>query len=389
MASPLAQLGAFLTPPPVVLTPDYDGLEFKWKMFAFRPALFKNELYLLSAVLFYAIFHFVGRKINEKRANGWFDAHLIYFATQFTKPVQPGGLTQDGNSDFFGFSTGRRGIKSLHTTLTLRPRHDFFQWVYQLVWGLVQLDYKVADEVELDFTLKDGTAVPECVWAVVAKEELRGIKNNRWDLNLTKTSDHTSLPPTLSVMAEFADITDCLFKTHGPLSLPAVLSNPAIQPYFRSLSITDQPRTRPLFPIPSSERSKHVILSLTLPPSSESSLTLSLVTAVFQLIDVISAEGGWGIGKVPTMGKSGVGLNSSLRPETRTKLKKAREDIEKQLKEESEREKKEEAAEEKAAAKKKAEEERLSKLSASEQKKVLEREKKRAMRKTQGKVKTR
>ena len=51
-------------------------------------------------------------------------------------------------------------------------------------------------------------------------------------------------------------------------------------------------------------------------------------------------------------------------------MKKAREEIEKQLKEEAEREKKEEVAEEKAAAKKKAEEERLSRLSAADQKKV-------------------
>lgn len=52
------------------------------------------------------------------------------------------------------------------------------------------------------------------------------------------------------------------------------------------------------------------------------------------------------------------------------KLKKVREDVDKELIEEATKEKKEEAAEEKAAAKKKAEEERLSKLSATEQKKV-------------------
>ena len=45
--------------------------------------------------------------------------------------------------------------------------------------------------------------------------------------------------------------------------------------------------------------------------------------------------------------------------------------------------------EEKAAARKKARDERVSKLSAAEQQKVLDREKKRMMRKTQGKVKMR
>ena len=38
------------------------------------------------------------------------------------------------------------------------------------------------DEVELDFTFQDGANVPECVWAIVAKDELKEIKTRRWDL---------------------------------------------------------------------------------------------------------------------------------------------------------------------------------------------------------------
>ncbi|KAI0081791.1 DUF1682-domain-containing protein [Panus rudis PR-1116 ss-1] len=385
----IAQLGAYLTPPPVNLSDEYDGLEYKWKMFTFRPALFKNELYLLAAVLFYVLFYFVGKKINEKRANAWIDSHLVFYATQFSKPIQPGGLTQDGNSDFFAFSTGRRAVKSLHTTFTLRPRHDLIQWLFQTVWGLVDLNYAVADEVELDFTFKESSNIPDAVWAIVSKDELKGIRDNRWDLTFTKTTENPQLPPFYSVMSEFADVTDTLLKTHGPLSLPQVLSDPKIQPYFRSLSLTDQPRSRPLAPLPASHRSKHLILTLNLPSSSDSKATLGLVQAVFQLVDVIAGEGGWGIGKGPATGKNGVGLNPSLRPETRAKLKKTREEVEKQLKEDAEKEKREEQAEEKAAAKKKAEEERLSRLSAAEQKKIMEREKKRALRKTQGKTKMR
>ena len=56
------------------------------------------------------------------------------------------------------------------------------------------------------------------------------------------------------------------------------------------------------------------------------------------------------------------------------------------IKEENERDSKEDAAAEKLAAKRKKEDERMSKLSASEQKKVLERERKRAIKKSQGKV---
>ena len=163
-------------------------------------------------------------------------------------------------------------------------------------------------------------------------------------------------------------MTENLLKAHGPCTLASVLSDPAVLPYFRSLSITDQPRVRPLAPLPASRKSKHLILSLALPPSSDAAATLPLVEATFKLVDIVSGSGGWGIGKGPT-GK-GVGLNASLRPETRTKLHATREKLDKELKEESVKEQREEAEAEKAAKKKKAEDERLSKLSAADQKKV-------------------
>ena len=135
--------------------------------------------------------------------NARFKVHLPFYQTQFSRPANAEGLVQgaslacgsyrqeliialDGYSDFFAFSTGRRALTSLHTTFTLRPRHDLFQCIYQLGRGLVELDYQVSDIVELEFTFrepvgKDG-AVPECVWAVVAKDEMKRIRNDRWDM---------------------------------------------------------------------------------------------------------------------------------------------------------------------------------------------------------------
>ena len=58
--------------------------------------------------------------------------------------------------------------------------------------GLIELDYQPYDEVELDFTFRDmpgkENAVPDCVWAVVAKDEIKGIKSKRWDLVCPETS---------------------------------------------------------------------------------------------------------------------------------------------------------------------------------------------------------
>ena len=115
-------------------------------------------------------------------------AHLSILEKQFSRPTATGArgdaaaLTSDGYSDFFAFSTGRRGVASLHTVFALRPRHDFFQFAFQFLRGLIDLLYAPKDEITLDFKLHSTSAVPEFVWAIVTKGEANSIKKERWDL---------------------------------------------------------------------------------------------------------------------------------------------------------------------------------------------------------------
>ncbi|KAF8621573.1 hypothetical protein AX15_007599 [Amanita polypyramis BW_CC] len=368
MAS-VVKLLAGLAPPPFVQPVDYDGLEYKWKMFVFRPGLFKVELYFLTAVLLYIACVKLGASSNRRRVDKWLQSHLHIYEQQFSSPTRK-GLIADGYSDFFVFSTGRRNVASLHTIFTLRPRHDFLQWAFHTARTFIDLDYHPVDDLQLDFKLAPGAFAYDLVWAVVAKDELRTIKkNDRWDLTFTKTSENPALPPSLSVMSEYADVTESLLKPLGNFSLINTLQDPKILPYFQSLSVTDQPRQHPLGPIPADEREKHVIVSLKVPPSSRAEDTVAFVTAIFSFIDAL--------GKL------------NLHPETKTKLKKARDVVDKELRENTEKEKKEQlsqAAQDRKAAKRKAEEERRAKLSATEQQKILEKERKKNLRKSHSKV---
>ncbi|KAJ6485041.1 hypothetical protein C8R47DRAFT_1048203 [Mycena vitilis] len=361
----ITKLLASLTPPPFVNTDEYDGLElFRWKFFVIRPALFKQELYLVSALLFYVAFFFYGRWSNKAKATKWLDAHAQILDSQFSKPKR---FIKDGYSDFFNFSTGRRNVASLHAIFTLRPRHDFFQWAFQTGRTFIDLQYRPRDELQLDFKLLPGALAHDFVWAVVSKDELLTVKNDRWDLTWTKTVENPTLPSKFSVMSEFADCTDGVLKAFP--SLPRLLEDPKIAPYFRSLSITDQPRDRPLKPLQANEREKHVILSLTAPSSSKAAHTADFVAAMFTLVDNLS--------------------KIALRPETKIKLKNVRDENEKDIKKEAEKEQKEEEAdalEAKKAAKRKVEEDRIAKLSAADQKKIIERERKRSIRKQQSKL---
>ena len=138
--------------------------------------------------------HLVTASHTPRSITHRYDAHADILAAQFSRPTND-GLTQDGYSDYFNFSTGRRVVASLHTVFTLRPRHDPLQIIYQFLFGLYDFSYSPSDIVTLDFKLHPTAGAPDGVFAVVRKEELRTIKHERWDLvsaNPTRISPSNS-----------------------------------------------------------------------------------------------------------------------------------------------------------------------------------------------------
>lgn len=73
----------------------------------------------------------------------------------------------------------------------LRPRHDPFQFTFQVLYGLYDFSYVPSDTVTLDFKLDVNANAPEGVFAVVRKEELKTIKRERWDLVGTDAVSYT------------------------------------------------------------------------------------------------------------------------------------------------------------------------------------------------------
>ena len=69
-----SEIAKSLTPPPPFTGAEYDGLEYRWKNFVFRPALFKVEAFLLVALAFYIFAFLVGKTLNKSRAQSWLAA---------------------------------------------------------------------------------------------------------------------------------------------------------------------------------------------------------------------------------------------------------------------------------------------------------------------------
>ncbi len=116
------------------------------------------------------------------------------------------------------------------------------------------------------------------------------------------------------------------FGPQDPALLPDSLRLSILRPRTRPLAdapqITDQPRVCPSAPLTPEEREKHVILTLRAPPAAYVADVTPLVAALFQLVDAL--------GKI------------NLRPETKAKLRKGREELDRTLKIEAEKEQKEE-----------------------------------------------
>ncbi|KZW04082.1 DUF1682-domain-containing protein [Exidia glandulosa HHB12029] len=340
----------------------YEGTQFRWGQVVFRPAVFKEEAFVLAFVLGYLFLWQWGKWANKSKANAWLEAHRSLLTAQFSKPTSASGtLIQDGGSDFYNFSTGRRGVSSLHTVFSLLPRHDLFELAIQFGRGLIELDYRPYDKIELDFTLSPSAGVPNFVWAVVDKDDVKSFKQDRWDLTFAKTTDVPTLPAQYTVFTEVADVTETLLKPNAFLNLATILKDPAQNRYFKSLSVSDLPMEAPDTTIPLMEQPKHVVLTLELPSNPDE--TLPLVQAAFAFVDYLESR------------------NFTLRPETKPKLKKVRADMEEFLKREVTKD--DDTAEKKRAEKRKAEQERIAKLSAAEQKKHDEKERKRTLRKAQ------
>lgn len=197
-------LGTLFAPPPVVLVPaEYDGFELRFKRFTFRPTEFKTEGIIVAVVALYLAVYYLGKRINSTRSYAWIKAHSALYTAQFATPFSSGEVLADGASDLAAFSTGRRGLYSLHTTFTLLPRHDLIQQLYIFIRSSLQLDWVAQDEITLDFNLRHGSA-PGFVWAIVNKDELKNLRANRFDVVSTQ-----SLYMSAPLISEFSHHREC------------------------------------------------------------------------------------------------------------------------------------------------------------------------------------
>ena len=245
---------------------------------------FKLEMYILPFLFAIIVIHVWGTKRNRSKARNWAKSHIPVLRNEFVqvgylKPAE--GSTGVGEDDLAGalteasklenvlrekkadeyttYATGRQNVAFVDFKLSLAKRFNpmlrigehllplFFESFPSPQERLEATAY-VFDGQETKiapvYGKTDAKKVPNSsfdgfVFAVVHKDIMKRLRDDRYDLSLTTTRDHAKLPVWTTVMSESAEVTETLLT-------PELIK--AIQDAgdaFEALIVTDQPMDQP------------------------------------------------------------------------------------------------------------------------------------------------
>ncbi|KAK9247699.1 hypothetical protein V1506DRAFT_531162 [Lipomyces tetrasporus] len=334
-----------------------------------------NEFYFLAVVIAFVALHLGGSAWNKRKATNWMKSQLEALRSQFyqvgfdesvttTEPAMvpvAKYLKRIGPIDYVFYATGRLNISLLHGKITMLSRHNVIMMVFEYAFAFLFSTEPPKDLVEIIArpTDADKSSYDGFVFAIVNKEIMKRVRDESYDLSLTRTSDHPKLPVSCTVMSEAAEITETLFT---PELLAAVKAAENVLQY---LVISDLPVDRPKT-VEEYVPTKRALLSIKIAKSpEEEQATAQLLNAFLNTIDVAVAKAHW-------------------RPEVSRKLKATRDDEIRKLKKIADDEKAEELAKQRAKDKKE-QKQGISKLSAEEQRKAQAKEREKELKRLRSK----
>ncbi|CAG8973504.1 hypothetical protein HYALB_00002829 [Hymenoscyphus albidus] len=370
---------------------------------------FKQEGLILSFIAVIIVIHLFGTGTNQKKAKSWIAAHSSLLKKEFAlvgfggpqppsvDDVQSEGLAKSLASDtlhlpedllkekspyeFATYATGRLNIAFLDVNLTLHKRYSpvstIAEYAMSLFFESMPTPAERMEAIIYPFDGREALSVPGAppgaqevrkdpksnydgfVWALVNKDTMKQLRDDRYDVSLTGTKDSPKLPNWVTVMSESAEITEFMLT---PELIKAVEEAGEL---LEHLIISDQPVDQPQR-LDDTAPKKRIQLSYTIPSSGDYSKLTPIFTYFLRLTDTL-VQG------------------AHFRPEVLRKVRTTREDAIRKLQKADEEEKAEERQLEKEKAKKLKRDLELKGLDAKAQKKYLEKEKDREMKKMQKK----
>ena len=248
------------------------------------PSDFYAEAVILPFVILIIGLHLWGRSTNKRKAKGWIQAHAPvlekeYALVGFGGRKDPTGddadrddsvlpeelLKEKTAQEFVTYATGRQNVAFTDFTVTLYKRYNpgtlLIEFLLSFIFDSMKPPTEKMNATSYLFDGREKELVPaksqqqleaiesqaksknsaydQFVFAVVHKDIMRSIREDRYDISLTSTKDHASLPVWATTMSESAAITDSLLT---PELVKAIES---AGDAFEYLVVTDQPLDKP------------------------------------------------------------------------------------------------------------------------------------------------
>merc|ERR1712093_47142 len=358
----------------------YDGIEYRYNALRIRPAELKFEGVALACIAGYILLSFFGKGANKAQATSWWKAHVDTLAEEFaslSQRPQTASLTVGDASTYYGHASGRRNTTGVTVKISTTPRHDIFQLVYTMGYKLYDLTWNSpSNKVTLEFELpasgsstavaasgskKEAAAIDrDFIFAIVNKHAMQQLRESRWDVAaLTSISEQAHLPTELAVLSEAGALTDFFLTRRQDVGIKELFASKTPEAenarhWFESLIISDLPSERPEEAVLIKEgaipKSRKMIVTMGLPPSSRVDETKPILELALNIIDVI--------------------YGAPFPNEMLSKTKKRRQEVYGYLLEETRKEAKEKAATEAAKIKRQAEAAKLDRMTPAERRKA-------------------
>ncbi|OJD12639.1 hypothetical protein AJ78_06794 [Emergomyces pasteurianus Ep9510] len=373
------------------------------------PQDFIQEAFVIPFIVILLLMHVWGMGKNRRKAKKWAQAHLPTLQSEFAvvgyggvgarrapsaDSVQAEGLLKAAaaedlvvpesmlkektGTEFATYATGRQNVAFVDVSIKLLRWYNLLYMLGDYVISIFldswpapvervectayAFDGKEKDLVPAPSTVEkelieqrtrgaNGSTYDGFVFAVVQKNCMRKLREDRYDISLTFTRDNPKLPEWATVMSESAEITETMLTAELIKAIEEAGED------FEYLIVTDQPLDKPT-KIDETTPGKRVSLSLRLPKSGSYANTLPIFSYFLRLPDRLVSV-------------------AHFRAEVIRKLRNTREEEIRKLRRADEEEK---AEERKILAEKTKKEDRdrmLRGMSAEEQRKFLEKERER------------
>ena len=254
-----------------------------------------QEIFVLPFIFIALLAHWWGTKTNRRIVKKWFEIYgpvlqneyavvgLRSHDTPSAEEVESNGLlraTMARNSqlsediiqeksgqEYITYATGRQNVAFTDIKITLFKRYNPFSWLLEYlgstIFESISTPAERMEATSYPFDGKEAEIVPsrggeqrqepleqqrkvsspssydDFVWAVVHKDGMQHLRDDRYDISLTSTKDHPKLPGWATVMSESAEVTEALL-------IPELVETvKEAGDLFEYLIITDQPLDQP------------------------------------------------------------------------------------------------------------------------------------------------